>query len=131
MMLCLVLCRFSVSVVKQKLDFFPQHFYQEWWATPFKNTAAIPDGQWCWCSGFGKMLIKAIASCLVAALAVNFGKEIISAKHKLVHQLGKSFEEDYFRLCPQLTIYPLKVSAPALAGKRWGLLVDSWRLQAA
>lgn len=77
------------------------------------------------------MLIKAITSCLVAALAVNFGKKIISAKHKLVHQLGKSFEEDYFRLCPQLTIYPLKVSGPALARKRWGLLVDSWRLQAA
>jgi hypothetical protein len=102
-----VLCRFSVSVVKQKLDFFPQHLFSKWWATPSKNTAAIPNGQWCHWSELGKMLIKAIASCLVAALAVNSDKEFIAIWRKLTWGLWGSS----CLVCPSANIRPVNLNS--------------------
>lgn len=89
MMLLLVLCRVSVSVVKQKLNFFSPSTYRKSWITVPEYVLACLRSDY-YCSNLGKALTKAMlllaaclkrsASCLRAAIVVNFCQEIFLAQ---------------------------------------------------
>lgn len=116
-MLLLVLCRVSVSVVKQNLKFFSPSTYKKWWiATPDYVTAFLASNYYC--SKLGKTLTKVMpllaaclrksASCLRAVIVVNFCQEIFLAQCKFLTCKIKTSRTDYFKVCPPAISYPIE-----------------------
>ncbi len=106
-MLLVVLCSFSLSVVKQNLKFLSPSTYRKWWiATPDYVTAFSANNYYC--SKFGKRLNKALASCLGAAIVVNFCQEIFLAQCNFLTSKIKVLRIGYFTVCPPLTTHLVK-----------------------
>lgn len=114
-MLLVVLCSFSASVVKQNLKFFSLSTYRKWWiATPDYVTAFSANNYYC--SKLGKALIKAMplladclkrsADCLRAAIVVNFCQEIFLAQCKFLTRKTKTSRTDCFKSWSSATTHP-------------------------
>lgn len=114
-MLVIVLCRVSVSVVKQKLKFFSQNPSKKWRANAPKYVTVLPASESCR-SDFGKTLTKVmlqrsryeIASCFSRAIVVNFCQEIFLAQGNFVTSKTKALRMDCLKVCPLLTTYLVK-----------------------
>lgn len=112
MMLVIVLCRFSVSFVKQNLKVFSPSTYRKWWIATLEYVAAFSASNF-YCSNGGKTLTKAmpllaacllrLASCLEAAIVVNFCQEIFLAQREFVVSKTKASRIGYFTVCLPLT----------------------------
>lgn len=101
-MLLVVLCSFSLSVVKQNLKFFSPSKYRKWWiAAPDCVTAFSANNYYC--SKFGKTLTKVIASCFSRKIVVNFCPEIFLAQCEFVTSKTKASRMDCFRVYPPVT----------------------------
>ena len=116
-MLLVVLCSFSASVVKQNLKFFSPSTYRNWWiATPDYVTAFSANNYYY--SKLGKTLTKVLpgvagclkrsASCLRAAIVVNFCQEIFLAQCKFLTRKTKTSRTDCFKVCPPAISYPVE-----------------------
>jgi len=86
-MLVIVLCRFSVPVVKLKLNFLPKFLSGQWWTTTPNCLTELPSGEWRYCSDFRETLIKTIASCLETKSAIDFWHEIEASSHQLTRKV--------------------------------------------
>lgn len=95
-MLLLVLCSVSVSVVKQKLNFFSPSTYRKSWITMPEYVSAFLASNY-YCSNLGKKLINVIASCLRAVIAVSFWKQIFSSLCQFITSRTKALRVDYFK----------------------------------
>ncbi len=116
-MLLVVLCSFSASVVKQNLKFVSPSTYRKWWiATPAYVTTFLASNYYY--SNEGKALIKAMpfladylkrsASCLRAAIVVNFCQEIFLAQCELKTRKTKTSTTDCFKNWTPATTYPFE-----------------------
>jgi hypothetical protein len=124
-----------VSVVKQNLKVFSPSTYRKWWiATPEYVTAFSASNYYC--SDFGKIFTKVmllgsgyampllaacflrIASCLEAAIVVNFCQEIFLAQCEFVASKTQALRIGYFTVCPPLTTSLVKGLLRSTLGQR-------------
>ena len=130
-MLLVVLCSFSASVVKQNLKFVSLSTYRKWWiATPDYVTEFLASNYYY--SNEGKALIKAMpflaaclrksASCLRAAIVVNFCQEIFLAQCKFLTSRTTTSRTDCFKSWTPAINYPFEEILSS-AWKQW--LVNS------
>jgi len=84
MMLIVVLCRLSASVVKQKLKISPGFLSKVGRSTSFVSVAVLSAAQWCCYSDLQTSLNGTIASCLIPIKAVNFCQETVPANNELI-----------------------------------------------
>lgn len=114
MMLLVVLCRVSVSVVKQKLNFFSPSTYRKCSIpVPECVSACLRSNYY---SNLGKRLTKAMpkkaacfrksAACLRAAIVVNFCQEIFLAQCEFLTSRTTTSTTDCFKNWTPATIYP-------------------------
>ena len=115
MMLLSVLCSFSVSVVNLKLNNLNP--FQKWWVTASRYVAVFLASNY-YCSKSGKALTKAMpfladclkrsASCLRAAIVVNFCQEIFLAQCEFLTSKTKTSTTDCFKNWSSATTHPVK-----------------------
>lgn len=106
-MLLLVLCRVSLSVVKQKLNFFSPSTYKKCSITVPEYVSACLRSNYYY-SNKGKTLTKVITSCFNRTIVVNFFQEIFLAQCEFSTSKTKASRMDYFKVCPPLTIRLVK-----------------------
>ena len=106
-MLLVVLCSFSASVVKQNLKFLSPSTYRKWWITTPEYVAAFSASNY-YCSNGDKTLTKVITSCLEAAIVVNFCQEIFLAQCEFVTSKIKASRMDCFKVYALVTTHLAK-----------------------
>ena len=107
-MLLVVLCSFSPSVVKQNLKFLFLSTYRKWWiATPEYVTAFLRSNYYDG-SKFGRTLTKVIASCFSRKIVVNFCQEIFLTQSNFVTSKTKALRIDCFKVCLAITTSLIK-----------------------
>lgn len=117
-MLLVVLCSFSPSVVKQNLKFFSPSTYRKWWiATPEYITAFLRSNYYDG-SKFGRRLTKIIASCFSRKIVVNFCQEISLTQSNFVISKTKALRMDCFKVCLALTTSLIK-GLPSSTLEQW------------
>lgn len=109
----IVLCSFSVSLVNLKLNNLNP--FQKWWVTSSEYAAAFLASNY-YCSNEGKALTKAIpllaaclkrsASCLRAAVVVNFCQEIFLAQCEFLTSRTTTSRADCCKSWSSATTYP-------------------------
>ena len=114
-MLLSVLCSFSVSVVKQKLNFFSPSTYRKCSIPVPEYVAAFLASNYYYLN-FGKALTKAMpflaaclkrsASCFRAAIVVNFCQEIFLARCEFLTRKTKTSRTDCCKSWTPATTYP-------------------------
>ena len=114
-MLLSVLCSFSVSVVNLKLNNFNP--FQKWWVSAYRYVAVFLASNY-YCSNSGKALTKAMlllaaclkrsASCLRAAIVVNFCQEIFLAQCKFLTSRTTTSRTDCFKSWTPATTYSVE-----------------------
>ncbi len=120
-MLLVVLCSFSASVVKQNLKFFSPSTYRKCSIPVPEYVAAFLASNYYY-SNFGKALIKAMpfladclkrsASCLQAAIVVNFCQEIFLAQCEFLTSKTKTSTTDCFKNWTPATTHPALGTTP-------------------
>ncbi len=124
-MLLVVLCRVSLSVVKQNLKVFSPSTYRKWWIATPEYVTAFSASKSCR-SDFGQIFTKAMlllssyanASCLEAAIVVNCCQEIFLAQCEFVASKTKALRIDCFTLCPSVAINLIKGLLRSTLGQR-------------
>ena len=128
-MLLSVLCSFSVSVVNLKLNNLNP--FQKWWVTASRYVAVFLASNY-YCSKSGKALTKAMpfladylkrsASCLRAAIVVNFCQEIFLAQCEFLTSRTTTSRTDCCKSWSSATTHPVEKPLSS-AWKQW--LVNS------
>ncbi|MBW4641217.1 MAG: hypothetical protein KME05_23980 [Gloeocapsa sp. UFS-A4-WI-NPMV-4B04] len=119
MMLLLVLCSVSVSVVNLKLNNLNP--FQKWWVSAYRYVAVFLASNY-YCSNSGKALTKAMlllaaclkrsVSCLRAAIVVNFYQEIFLAQCEFLTSKAKTSTTDCFKNWTPATTHPALGTTP-------------------
>ena len=115
MILLSVLCSFSVSVVNLKLNNLNP--FQKWWVSAYRYVAVFLASNY-YCSKSGKALTKAMpfladclkrsASCLRAAIVVNFCQEIFLAQCEFLTRKTKTSRTDCCKSWSSATTHPVE-----------------------
>lgn len=87
-MLCIVLCRFHASIVKDLVVKLGLNF-QKWWTSSPKSRAAIPVVVWCCRASFRNTLILAVACRLSLGVTIRLQRKTAN-RHSTARQLWGS-----------------------------------------